>query len=141
MRAAALLLAAALSAFAGARAETGRVPVSFLFSYDPDRPENPATRRIQSLAAAEGTIEPVKWGSLVLPGGGGRASFMLALAGGAAPDIYKAWFHILRHDISQGFVYPLDEWVDAGSFKPADLWDEVRFFGGHVWALPTPGTA
>ena len=83
MRAAALLLAAALSAFAGARAETGRVPVSFLFSYDPDRPENPATRRIQSLAAAEGTIEPVKWGSLVLPGGGGRASFMLALAGGA----------------------------------------------------------
>ena len=114
--------------------------VSFMFCYDPDKPEEPATRRILELARSEPSLEPVKWGGLLLPGAGGRATFMLALAGGSAPDIYKAWFHILRHDVSQGFVYPLDEWLDAET-KSDDLWDRVRCFDGHVWALPTPGTA
>lgn len=126
--------------------------VSFLFCYDPDRPEEPATRRILELAKAQPTLEPVKWGGLLLPGAGGRATFMLALAGGSAPDIYKAWFHILRHDVSQGFVYPLDEWVgevkdgvastpNSQTQTPYSLWDRVRCFDGHVWALPTPGIA
>ena len=135
--------------------------VSFLFCYDPDKPEEPATRRILELSKTEPSLEPVKWGGLLLPGAGGRATFMLALAGGSAPDIYKAWFHILRHDVSQGFVYPLDEWFDGltveqfDSFpsnhdnrqtvKPSNhqtnLWDMVRCFDGHVWALPTPGIA
>lgn len=122
--------------------------VSFLFCYDPDKPEEPTTRRILELARDEPSLEPVKWGGLILPGAGGRATFMLALAGGTAPDIYKAWFHILRHDVSQGFVYPLDEWLGAevespksGVESPKSLWDEVRCFDGHVWALPTPGIA
>ncbi len=134
--------------------------VGFLFAYDPNHPEEPATRRILELAREDPDLVPVKWGGLTLPGGGGRATFMLALAGGTAPDIYKAWFHILRHDVEQGFVYPLDEWVgvaerssllstDAHSAGcPAEssavstnLWDRVRMFDGHVWALPTPGIA
>ncbi len=113
--------------------------VSFLFSYDPGHPEYPETRAILDLARRDGDISPVKWGGLTLPGAGGRSTFMLALAGGTAPDIYKAWFHILRHDVAQGFVYPLDEWLSPA--PPADLWDAVRTFDGHVWALPTPGTA
>ena len=119
--------------------------VSFLFSYDPNRPEEPATRRIVSLAAREPDLLPVKWGGLILPGAGGRSTFMLALAGGSAPDVYKAWFHILRHDVSQGFVYPLDEWMPVGEAErlaaEGDLWDRVRVADGHVWALPTPGIA
>ena len=132
----ALLVAAALAAspiFA-------RTEVGFLFSYDPNRPEEPATRRILELAREDPELVPYKWGGLTLPGGGGRATFMLALAGGTAPDIYKAWFHILRHDVEQGFVYPLDEWVEAPA-ESDDLWDRVRIFDGHVWALPTPGIA
>lgn len=117
-----------------------KTEVSFLFSYDPNHPEDPSTRRILDLAKEEPELAPVKWGGLVLPGGGGRATFMLSLAGGTAPDIYKAWFHILRHDIEQGFVYPLDEWVSPPA-ETADLWDRVRCSDGHVWALPTPGTA
>ena len=169
----ALVLAASLLASAP-------VEVSFLFCYNPDIPEEPATRRILDLARADPGIAPVKWGGLVLPGAGGRSTFMLALAGGTAPDIYKAWFHVLRHDVAEGFVYPLDEWVDgkrgawSGEWRretlderrDADpprlpsgvscpsrstpqtfqhsntsLWDRVRCFDGHVWALPTPGTA
>ena len=176
----ALVLAASLLASAP-------VEVSFLFCYNPDHPEEPATRRILDLARADPEVSPVKWGGLVLPGAGGRSTFMLALAGGTAPDIYKAWFHVLRHDVAQGFVYPLDEWVggergtgsgewgtgsgewrretlderrDAVSprlpsgvscpsrsnpqtfqHSNTSLWDRVRCFDGHVWALPTPGTA
>lgn len=139
------LLAAALAAALALLAPTttpraSAAEVSFLFCYDPDRPEEPATRRIIELARREPDLQPVKWGGLVLPGAGGRATFMLALAGGSAPDIYKAWFHILRHDVSQGFVYPLDEWL-APDPSPQSLWDRVRQFDGHVWALPTPGIA
>lgn len=120
---------------------SAKTEVSFLFSYDPDHPEQAVSRRIIDFAREEPELVPVKWGGLVLPGAGGRATFMLALAGGTAPDIYKAWFHILRHDVAQGFVYPLDEWVSAPDPATADLWDRVRCFDGHVWALPTPGIA
>ncbi len=113
--------------------------VSFLFCYNPERPEEPSTRRILALAKEDPELVPIKWGGLVLPGAGGRSTFMLALAGGTAPDIYKAWFHILRHDIAQGFVYPLDEWVTPQ--ESDDLWGHVRMVDGHIYALPTPGTA
>ncbi len=130
-----LLLALVMPMLASAKTE-----VSFLFSYDPNHPEYPATRCILELARAETRLEPVKWGGIPLPGGGGRATFMLALAGGSAPDIYTAWFHVLRHDVDQGFIYPLDEWVTPPA-EPADLWDEVRCHDGHVWALPAAATA
>ena len=134
-----LTLAFALAAASAAGAAT---EVSFLFAYDPARPEDPVTRRIVDLAKSDPELVPVKWGGLKLPGAGGRSTFMLALAASSAPDIYKAWFHILRHDIAQGFVYPLDEWTGPESaVEKKDLWDEVRCSDGHVWALPTPGVA
>ncbi len=123
----------------GAALTSAATEVSFLFCYNPDRPEEPSTRRILDLAKEDSGLVPVKWGGLVLPGAGGRSTFMLALAGGTAPDVYKAWFHILRHDISEGFVHPLDEWV--APVPGGDLWDRVRTVDGRVWALPTPGTA
>lgn len=137
-------LVAACAFAAPVLASESQTEVSFLFCYNPDTPEDPPTRRILDLSRSDPGISPVKWGGLILPGAGGRSTFMLALAGGTAPDIYKAWFHILRHDVSQGFVYPLDEWVAPPSeeaLASADLWDRVRCFAGHVWALPTPGTA
>ena len=117
--------------------------VSFLFCYDPDHPEVPTTRRILELSGKNPDLTPVKWGGLALPGAGGRSTFMLALSGGTAPDIYKVWFHILRHDVSQGFVYPLDEWCSppTPAEQEASIWDKVRSIDGHVWALPTPGIA
>ena len=132
-----LLALALLANLASAATE-----VSFLLAYDPNHPEEPATRRIIELAKKVPELKPVKWGGLTLPGAGGRATFMLGLAAESAPDIYKAWFHILRHDVEQGFVYPLDEWLggDSGAVE-GDLWDKVRRFDGHIWAIPTPGVA
>ena len=118
--------------------------VSFFMCYRPTHPEDPATKALNAFERANPDIHPKQWGGLILPGGGGRAQFMLALAGGSAPDVYKAWFHILRHDIDQGFAYPLDEWIDAnweGWRHSPPLWREVATKNGHIYAVPTPGMA
>ncbi len=133
------------------------VDVTFLMCYRPDYPEDPATKQILKFAAENPTVRPLQWGGLTLPGAGGRVPFMLALAGGTAPDVYKAWFHILRHDMEEGFCYPLDEWV--GTDKDGDgeisdseaiwkgwkdvpaLWRKVATKNGNVYAVPTPGFA
>ncbi|MGN0845872.1 MAG: extracellular solute-binding protein, partial [Kiritimatiellia bacterium] len=73
------------------------------------------------------------------------------------PDVYKAWFHILRHDVDEGFCYPLNEWLgeDAdgdGALSDAEakwpgwrdvpqLWRDVATKDGKVYAVPTPGFA
>jgi multiple sugar transport system permease protein len=131
--------------------------VTFLMCYRPDHPEDPATKQILSFTAQRPEIRPFQWGGLTLPGAGGRATFMLALAGGTAPDVYKAWFHILRHDVEEGFCYPLNEWLgedtdgdgrlsDAEAKWPGwkdvpQLWRDVATKDGKVYAVPTPGFA
>ena len=141
----------------GSLASFGATDVTFLMCYRPDHPEDPATKQILQFTAAHPEIRPFQWGGLTLPGGGGRAAFMLALAGGTAPDVYKAWFHILRHDIDEGFCHPLNEWLgdDAdGDGKLSDveakwpgwkdvppLWRDVATKDGKVYAVPTPGFA
>ena len=150
MRLLAAILLCSLASF-------GATDVTFLMCYRPDHPEDPATKQILQFTAAHPEIRPFQWGGLTLPGGGGRAAFMLALAGGTAPDVYKAWFHILRHDIDEGFCYPLNEWLgdDAdGDGKLSDaeakwpgwkdvppLWRDVATKDGKVYAVPTPGFA
>lgn len=118
--------------------------VTFFMCYRPTHPEDPTTKALNAFEKSHPDIHPRQWGGLILPGGGGRAQFMLALAGGSAPDVYKAWFHILRHDIEQGFTYPLDEWIDVnweGWNDSPPLWREVACKDGHVYAVPTPGMA
>ena len=138
-------------------ASFGATDVTFLMCYRPDHPEDPATKQILQFTAAHPEIRPFQWGGLTLPGGGGRAAFMLALAGGTAPDVYKAWFHILRHDIDEGFCHPLNEWLgddvdgdgklsDAEAKWPGwkdvpQLWRDVATKDGKVYAVPTPGFA
>lgn len=133
------------------------VDVTFLMCYRPDHPEDPSTKQILRFTAAHPEIRPLQWGGLTLPGAGGRATFMLALAGNTAPDVYKAWFHILRHDIDEGFCHPLNEWLgedadgdgilsDAEARWPGwkdvpPLWRDVATKDGKVYAVPTPGFA
>ena len=140
-KAAILALSVALNAAAA-------TDVTFLMCYRPDHPEDPTTRQLMRFAAEHPEIRPLQWGGLTLPGAGGRAQFMLALAGGSAPDVYKAWFHILRHDIDEGFCHPLDEWIRPGQpdewpgWKDVPpLWKQVATKDGHVYAVPTPGFA
>ena len=121
---------------------TAATDVSFFMCYRPTHPEDPTTKALNAFEKLNPDIHPKQWGGLILPGGGGRAQFMLALAGGSAPDVYKAWFHILRHDIEQGFTYPLNEWIDEnweGWRHSPPLWKEVATKDGRIHAVPTPG--
>ena len=116
--------------------------VSFFMCYRPTHPEDPATKALNAFEKRNPDIHPKQWGGLILPGGGGRSQFMLALAGGSAPDVYKAWFHVLRHDIEQGFTYPLNEWIDEkweGWKHSPPLWREIATRDGLIHAVPTPG--
>ena len=116
--------------------------VSFFMCYRPTHPEDPATKALIAFEKQNPDIHPKQWGGLILPGGGGRSQFMLALAGGSAPDVYKAWFHVLRHDIEQGFTHPLNEWIDEnweGWRHSPPLWREVATKNGRIHAVPTPG--
>lgn len=132
------------------------VRVSFFGGYNPDLPDEPATRRIiEFTRKSRPDIMPEKWGGLPLPAAaaGGRSSFMLSVAGGMAPDIYKAWFHIMRHDAEQGFCAPLNEWIgdDAdgdGEISPdeakwpgwkniPELWRRVATRDGKVYGVAT----
>ena len=116
--------------------------VSFFMCYRPTHPEDPTTKALNAFEKRHPDIHPKQWGGLILPGGGGRSQFMLALAGGSAPDVYKAWFHVLRHDIEQGFTYPLNEWIDEnweGWRHSPPLWREVATKNGLIHAVPTPG--
>jgi len=149
------ILIAALALVCGSAFAGEPVTVTFLQGYDPDVPEGPVTRQILKLAREEPLLNPQKWGGLSLPGAGGRAPFMLSLAGGNAPDIYFCWFHIMRHDIGQGFCYPLNEWLgeDAdGDGQLGDdearwpgwknvppLWRRVATWGGKVYGVPMAG--
>jgi len=150
-------VATAIAALAVVAHAACATDVTFLMCYRPDHPEDPATKQILQFTAAHPEIRPFQWGGLTLPGGGGRAAFMLALAGGTAPDVYKAWFHILRHDIDEGFCHPLNEWLgddvdgdgrlsDAEAKWPGwknvpQLWRDVATKDGKIYAVPTPGFA
>ncbi len=131
------------------------ITVSFLDGYNPDTPEAPITRQILKLARQEPRLNPQKWGGLSLPGGGGRAPFMLSMAGRSAPDLYYCWFHIIRHDIDQGFIYPLNEWIgddlngdgmiddsearwEGWKDVPA-LWRQVAVKDGKIYGVPLAG--
>lgn len=92
------------------------------------------------------------WSGLPLPGGAGRTPLMMSIAGQTAPDLYFCWYHIIRNDVRQGFVYPLNEWV--GDDKNGDgqiddseakwdgwkdippLWRQVATNEGKVYGIP-----
>ena len=115
--------------------------------YDPDLPESAITRQILALGEERPDLRPVKWGGLWLPGAGGRSPLLLAMAGGNAPDIYQCWFHIIRSDIQNGFLMPLDHWLGpggcnwAGWARVPDLWRRVATENGHLYALPAASVA
>ncbi len=119
------------------------VEVSFLGGYDPDSPEGAVTRRILAFTEQRPELYPVKWGGLTLPGAGGRAPLLLAMAGGNAPDIYTCWFHIIRNDIENGFLLPLDPWLENWSGWDAvpELWRRVATQDGKVYGLPSSSIA
>jgi multiple sugar transport system permease protein len=135
-----------------AEAPPERVAVKVLYLYVPNYPDQAGTRRLVRLMKEDPTIAVQEWGGLQLPGGAGRAPFMMAIAGKTAPDIAMSWFHVIQNDVRQGFLYPLNEWIgeDAdgdgqiGEDEAAwdrwkdipKLWRRVATVNGKVYGVP-----
>lgn len=154
-----LVVAAVLLGKAAGAAASGEPPagppivVSLKDSYSPSRPER--NEGLLKLAKEHPRLELRQWGGISLPGGGGRAPLLMSIAGGTAPDIYLSWFHIIRNDMRQRFLCPLNEWIGedrngngridddearwAGWARVPPLWREVATEDGKVYGLPTAG--
>ena len=117
-----------------------------------DRREGATTRRLLDLMKETPALELEQWGGITLPGGGGKASLMMAIAGKTAPDIGEAWFHIIGSEIRNGFLHPLNEWIgedtdgngiiddDETTWEPwkqvPPLWRRVAMLEGKVYGIP-----
>jgi len=114
------------------------------------------TDPIVKLLKADPTIQVTEWSGLSLPGVGDRTPLMMSIAGDIAPDLYLSWFHVIRNDISQGFIYPVNEWVGDdtngnGQIDPNEakwagwkdvppLWRQVVTVDGKVYGIPVAST-
>jgi len=125
--------------------------------YNPNYPDAPTTRRIRELIKKDNSLEVSMWGGIELPGGAGKASVIMAIAGRTAPDVMMSHFHVIRNDIKQGFLYPLNEWIgdDKNGNGQIDddeakwegwksipkLWRTVATVDGKVYGLPQASVA
>lgn len=141
---------------AAAKPDDGSVKVSVVSRfYDPNQPE--ASPQLIDLMKHDPKLKIEMWSGLALPGGGGRSAIIMSIAGQTAPDIMDSWFHVIRNDVDQGFLYPLNEWIgddlngngeidldeakwDGWKDVPA-LWRKVATVNGKVYGLPQPGVS
>ena len=129
------------------------VKVKINFFFRPNEPEYSYTRQLINFMRLNPEIKIQKWGGITLPGGG-RSSLMMAIAGKTAPDIGLSWFHTIRNEIKQQFLYPLNEWIGddtngngqiddneakwPGWKKVPPLWRKVSTINGKVYGIPVP---
>ncbi|MCY3020868.1 MAG: extracellular solute-binding protein [Planctomycetota bacterium] len=130
------------------------VVVTFPY-YDPAHPEEMWTRPLIELMRHDPDLVVRRWGGIYLPGSAGRASLLMAIAGDTAPDFFYCWFHVIRSDIKQGFLYPLNEWIGEdtngngqidleeakwdGWAKIPSFWRRVATQDGKVYGIPYAG--
>ncbi|HEY3418501.1 MAG TPA: extracellular solute-binding protein, partial [Armatimonadota bacterium] len=154
-----MILLCALFLFAlqvGGVAKDGQVTVSLYSLWTGQTQSVSPTDPLVKLMQADPTIKVREWSGLNLPGAGGRTPLMMSIAGQTAPDLYLSWFHVIRNDIAQGFIYPLNDWVGDdhngnGQLDPEEarwpgwkdvppLWRRVATVDGKVYGIPMAST-
>jgi multiple sugar transport system permease protein len=121
--------------------------------YNPNAPEEATTKRLIQMMREDPSIRLEQGTGLAIPGGG-KASLMMSIAGNTAPDVGNSWFHIIRSEIDNGFMYPLNEWVgydkngngqiddNEATWEPwkkiPPLWRRVATVDGKVYGIPEP---
>lgn len=136
--------------------ETDAVKVSVVSRfYDPNQSEQ--TPNLVEMMKRDPKLRIEMWSGLSLPGGGGRSSIIMSIAGQTSPDILDSWFHVIRNDVDQGFLYPLNEWIGddlngdgeisveeakwPGWKNVPELWRKVATKDGKIYGLPQAGAA
>jgi ABC-type sugar transport system permease subunit/ABC-type glycerol-3-phosphate transport system substrate-binding protein len=82
------------------------------------------------------------WTPIKVEGPAGESPLLMAMAGGAAPDVMYVNFRQLENYVKQGFLYPLDEYVerwkreeDLSERIHPQIWNVVTV-KGHVYSIP-----
>ena len=130
-----------------------KIIVKAYYFFNPNSPESAYTRQLIRFMKQNPGIEVQQWGGIQLPKGG-QASLMMAIAGKTAPDLGLSWFHTIRNEIKQQFLYPLNEWIGddlngngqiddneakwPGWKKIPPLWRKVATVDGKVYGIPVP---
>lgn len=84
-------------------------------------------------------IELVQASGLTIQGPAAESSFLLAMAGGTAPDVLYVNFRKLHTFLGQGFVAPLDEFLKDDPSVLARVQPQIRkviTVNGHVYCIP-----
>lgn len=84
-------------------------------------------------------IEIVSSSGLQIGGSAAESSFLLAMAGGTAPDVFYVNFRKLHTYIEQNFLYPLDEFIKKDPQTLERVHPKIRdviTVDGHVYCLP-----
>lgn len=84
-------------------------------------------------------IELITASGLTIQGPASESSFLLAMAGGTAPDVFYVNFRKLHTFLGQGFMQPLDEFVKHDPEVLARVQPQIRkviTVNGHVYCIP-----
>ncbi len=85
---------------------------------------------VMTLMRERPDIRVKAWGGLSLPGAAGRSTLMMGIAGNSGPDAFLGWFHIIRSDVDQGFLYPLNEWIGKDKNGDGQISDSESIWTG-----------
>lgn len=89
-------------------------------------------------------IEIISSTGLNIQGPASESSFLLAMAGGTAPDVFYVNFRKLHTYISQNFLQPLDEFVKEDPEILHKIHPKIRdviTVNGHIYCIPWFQTA
>lgn len=84
-------------------------------------------------------IEIISSSGLQIQGSAAESSFLLAMAGGTAPDVFYVNFRKLHTYIEQNFMQPLDEFIKEDPEVLERIHPAIRkviTVDGHVYAIP-----
>ena len=92
------------------------IPLRVPWLPDPQNTGPTARARLAVLAEFRRRFPEVEleaFSGITIPGMEEESRLMLAIAGGMAPDVFSVSLHMSDTYIQQGFLYPLDEFVEA----------------------------
>lgn len=84
-------------------------------------------------------IEIVTASGLTIQGPASESNFLLAMAGGTAPDVIYVNFRKLHTFMGQGFLYPLDEFIKEDPEILERIHPQIRkviTVNGHLYCVP-----
>lgn len=164
--AALIALTCVLAAAEGGPSSTGRETITLKIANLPTRdravtPDAKATLAIaDAFRAKHPEVKLIPFEGLVIEGMSSMDSGpLMAMAGGVAPEVLYVNFRLSETYISQGFLYPLDKYIDqwlkeepevlTAELIPKQVWDVMRRKGPdtgevelgrdgkeHIWAAP-----